>query len=304
MTKFILRRLYQSVFVIFGVITAVFIIMQFAGDPVQLYLPPSTPEEMVDEYREELGLNDPLFKQYIDYLGGVITGDFGESLYYQESAMKLVLERFPATLGLTVMSITFALLIGIPAGIISATKRNSKSDFFIRIIAFLGQCTPQFWLGIVLILIFSVNLNLLPTSGSGSFQHIILPALSLGVFVAATITRLLRSSMIEVLHQEYITVAKAKGLRRNVLILKHALKNALGSVITILGLQFASLLGGSVIIETVFSWPGIGSLAIDSIYNRDFTIVESVVILAAITFVLINLIVDILYIAINPRIKY
>jgi len=304
LTKFILNRLYQSVFVIFGVITVVFIVMQFAGDPVQLYLPPSTPDDMIDEYREEMGLNDPVFKQYIDFLSGVVKGDFGESMYYHESAMGLVLERFPATLGLTIMAMAIALLIGVPAGIISAVNRNSKFDFLIRVLAFIGQCTPQFWLGIVLILIFSVNLGLMPTSGSGSFAHILLPSVSLGLFVAATITRLLRSGMIEVMHQEYITVAKAKGLRRNALILRHALKNAMSSVITILGLQFAGLLGGSVIIETVFSWPGIGSLVIDSIYNRDFAVVQAVVVLAAVTFVLINLIVDILYSTINPRVKY
>lgn len=304
MPKFILNRLFQSIFVIIGVTFVVFIVLQMAGDPVMLFLPPTATTEMVEEYREALGFNDPIIIQYLRFLGKAAIGDFGHSFYFNQPALELLLERLPATLELTAAGLIMAILIGVPAGIISAVMRNSKTDFVIRILALLGQCVPVFWLGIMLIMIFSVQLNWLPTSGRGTFLHLLMPAFALGLFTSVSITRLLRSGMIETLNKEYILVARAKGLKKAVIVLKHALKNAIGSVLTILGLQIASLLGGAVIIETIFAWPGIGRLAIQSISNRDFAVVEVVVILMAVSFVLINLLVDICYALINPRIRY
>ncbi len=281
----------------------VFLILHIAGDPVQLFLPPGASTEMIEEYRQALGLNDPIWVQYLRFLKGLVVGDFGKSFYYNEPAMKLVMERFPATLQLTFASMIMTIAIGFPAGIISAVMRNSKTDFVIRILALLGQCVPVFWIGILLIILFSVKLHWLPTSGRGTFLHLLMPAFALGMYSAATTTRLLRSSMLEILNKEYILVARAKGLHPYFVILKHALKNAVSAVLTVLGMHIAGLLGGAVITETVFAWPGIGRLAVQSINNRDFAVVEAVVILISVSYVTINLLVDICYAIINPRIK-
>jgi len=304
MARYILRRLWQSLIVLIGVTLIVFLVLHLSGDPVLLILPPSASMEQVEEFRESMGFNDPLFVQYARFLKGAMTLDFGDSYYYDEPAMDLVLERFPATIKLAAAALIIALIVGIPAGIISATRRNSKTDTVIRTLALLGQCVPIFALGLLLIIIFSIKLQWLPAAGSDSFLSLIIPAVSLGVFTAATITRLLRSSMLDVLGKEYIDVAKAKGLYRGKIVMKHAFKNAFSPVLTVLGLQIAALLGGSVITETVFSWPGIGRLAVQSIYNRDFMVVEAVVFVMAITFILVNLIVDVCYSFLNPRIKY
>lgn len=304
MFRYILQRLYQSIFVVIGVTLVVFLVLQLAGDPVLLFLPPGATAEVVEEYRQSLGFNDPLYVQYFRFLSGAVTGDFGKSYYYNQPAMQMVLERLPATVELTIAGMLVAILWGLPAGIVSAVKRNTQADMVIRIFALLGQCVPVFWLGIMMILLFSVELHWLPTSGRGTLAQLIMPAVSLGLFTSATITRLLRSAMIEILNKEYILVARAKGLSKKIVVLKHALKNAVSSVLTILGLQVAALLGGAVITETVFAWPGIGRLAVQSIYNRDFSVVEAVVVLMAVSFVLINLLVDICYAVIDPRIRY
>lgn len=304
MLRYVLQRLYQSIFVIVGVTLVVFLVLQLAGDPVLLFLPPGAPMEMAEEYREALGFNDPLYVQYFHFLAGAVNGDFGTSYYYKQPAMKMVLERLPATVELTLAGMIVAILWGVPAGIISAIKRNTRTDLIIRVIALLGQCIPVFWLGIMMIFLFAVELHWLPTSGRGTLAQLVMPAISLGLFTSATITRLLRSSMIEILNKEYILVARAKGLSKKLVVLKHALKNAVSSVLTILGLQVAALLGGAVITETVFAWPGIGRLAVQSIYNRDFSVVEAVVVLMAVSFVLVNLLVDICYAIIDPRIRY
>jgi len=300
---YILHRFYQSLLVIVGVTLVTFLILHFLGDPVQLLLPPGASAEMMDRHREQLGLNDPLPLQYLRMLSGLVAGDIGDSYYYKESALAVVLERFPATLELTAAGLVMALVLGIPAGIVSAMFHNKKTDYGIRILALLGQCVPIFWVGILLIILFAVTLHWLPTSGRGSWQQVILPAFALGLYPAAAIIRLLRSSMLEVLNKPYILVARAKGLSKRSIILKHSLKNALSSVVTVLGLHIADMLGGAIVIETVFAWPGIGRLAIQSINNRDFTVVVGVVILVAICYVVINLLVDIVYAILNPRIK-
>lgn len=303
MLLFLLNRLYQSIYVILGVTLVVFLILHIAGDPVQLFLPPGATTEMIEEYRQALGLNDPIYIQYFNFIKGIAVGDFGKSFYYNESAMHLVMERFPATLELTAASVVMTIIVGFPAGIISAVMRNSKTDFAIRMMALIGQCVPVFWIALLLIIVFSVKLHILPTSGRGTLLHLIMPAFALGLYSAASTARLLRSSMLEVLSKDYILVARAKGLSKKVVILKHTLKNAVSAVMTVLGMHIAGLLGGAVITETVFAWPGIGRLAIQSINNRDFAVVEAVVILIAVSYVAINLLVDICYAIINPRIK-
>lgn len=258
----------------------------------------------MDILRQEMGFNDPLPQQYLRFLKGAVVGDFGTSYYYNEPAMRVVMERVPATLELAVAALAIAVVLGIPAGVLSAVKRNSLSDGVIRVLALLGQCLPAFWLGIMLIMVFSVNLGWLPTGGnSEGWRSLIMPAFTLGLFSAATICRLLRSNMIEVLGKEYIDVARAKGLRGSVVVMKHAFKNAFSSILTMLGMQFASLLGGSVITETVFAWPGIGRLVIQSIQSSDFAVVECIVFLLAVVFVVINFVVDVLYSVINPRVR-
>ena len=303
MFRYIVKRLAQSVVAIIGITLVVFIVLHLSGDPVELMVPPSASRADMDRLREEMGFNDPLLIQYSRFLMGIAKGDFGMSYNYNEPALDVVMERIPATVKLTAVALVISLLLGIPAGIISAIKRNSRLDAAIRSLALLGQCLPAFWLGIMLIMLFSVKLKLLPTSGNDSWKSIIMPAFTMGVYTAATITRLLRSNMIEVMNKEYIDTAKAKGLGRGSVVMKHAFKNAFSSIMTVIGLQVASLLGGSAIVETVFAWPGIGRLAVQSITNSDFYVVETIVFMMAIAFVLINFIVDILYGVINPRIK-
>lgn len=303
MGSYILKRLAQSVFVVLGITVVVFCVLHLSGDPVQLMVPPSASQAEVEKMRQTMGFNDPLYVQYFRFLAGAAAGDFGQSYYYNEPAMKVVLERLPATAMLASAAMLIALLVSIPAGIISAVKRNSKADSLIRSLALLGQCIPSFWLGIMLILLFSVQLHLLPTGGNQTSSSIIMPAITLGCFSAASITRILRSSMIEIMGKEYITVAVSKGLPERIVIMKHAFKNAFSSIMTMVGMQFASLLGGSVITETVFSWPGVGRLIVQSITNNDFMVVEATVVLLACAFVVINFIVDVLYCVINPRIR-
>lgn len=304
MAKYLLKRLGQSLIAIIGITVVVFLILHLTGDPVELMVSPTTSREQMDILREQMGYNDPLYEQYFRFVKGAVVGDFGTSYYYNQPAMQVVLERVPATMTLAVAALGICIVLGIPAGIISAIKRNSKTDGVIRVLALLGQCMPAFWLGIMLIMLFSVQLRLLPTGGADQgLRSLIMPAFTLGLFSAATICRLLRSNMIEVMSKEYIDVAKAKGLRQRAVIWKHAFKNALSSIITMLGMQFASLLGGSVITETVFAWPGIGRLVIQSISNSDFAVVECIVFLMAVVFVVINFVVDILYCVINPRVR-
>ena len=299
MGKYLLKRLWQSVIAILGITVVVFVILHLTGNPVELMVSPTTPKEEMEILAEKMGFNDPLPVQYVRFLKGALVGDFGTSYYYNEPAMQVVLERAPATLTLACAALLICVVLGV-----SAVKRNSVSDAIIRVLALLGQCMPAFWLGMMLIMFFAVKLQWLPTGGADEgLRSLILPAFTLGLFSAATICRLLRSNMIEVLGKEYIDVCKAKGLPARKVISKHALKNALSSILTMLGMQFASLLGGSVITETVFAWPGVGRLVIQSITTSDFAVVECVVFLMAVVFVVINFVVDILYCVINPRIR-
>lgn len=304
MLRYIIKRIGQSIIVLLGITLVVFVVMNLTGDPLDFILPPGTTPEVYAQYEEELGYDRPIMVQYGRFLLNALKGDFGESHYYKQPAMEVVLQRVPATVQLALTALALSILIGVSLGILSAVKRGTVLDGGVRFFALMGQCIPIFWLGMMLMLVFSIWLKWLPTYGNQSLKHLILPAVALSANSCASIVRLVRSGMIDVMGQEYITVARAKGVKEFMVVMKHAFKNSLSSVLTILGLQLASLLGGSLVTENVFSWPGLGRLLQQSVLNRDFTVVEAAVLLIACTFVGVNLLVDLLYAIINPRIKY
>ena len=303
MSVYLLRRLAQSVLVLLGVSFVVFFILYLTGDPALVLLPPDVTAEDIRKFREEMGFNDPFIVQYGRFLGGALRGDFGQSVRHGEPAFPLVLERLPATFQLSGAALLVALVLAIPAGVLSAVRRNTLTDYVATVFALLGQSMPTFWLGIMLILVFSVQFNLLPSSGRGGLEHLVLPAVTLGLFTTARITRLTRSGMLEVLNQDYIRTARAKGVSGRPVVWKHAFKNAAIPIVTIVGIELGTLLGGSVITETIFAWPGVGRLSVQAIYNRDYPVVQAAVFLLASTFVLVNLVVDLLYTYLDPRIR-
>jgi ABC-type dipeptide/oligopeptide/nickel transport system permease component len=303
MRVYLLRRFLQSLLVLLGVSFVVFGILFLTGDPALVLLPPDASIEDVAKFREVMGFNDPFFVQYGRFLFGAVRGDFGQSIRHGEPAFALVMERMPATFELSGAALAIALCLAIPAGIVSAVRRNSVLDYVSTVVALLGQSMPTFWLGIMLILFFSVQLNLLPSSGRGGWQHMLLPAVTLGLFTTARITRLTRSGMLEVLNQDYIRTARAKGVANPPVVWTHALKNAAIPIVTIVGIELGTLLGGSVITETIFAWPGVGRLSVQAIYNRDYPVVQAAVFTLSATFVLVNLVVDLLYTYLDPRIR-
>jgi peptide/nickel transport system permease protein len=300
---YLLRRLAQSLLVLFGISFVVFLILHLTGDPTLVLLPPDASPEDVIRFRQAMGFNDAFLVQYVRFLGGALRGDFGQSLRHGEPAFALVVERMPATFELAGAGLVLALALAIPAGIVSAVRRNTSVDYVSTVVALLGQSMPTFWLGIMLILLFSVRWNLLPSSGRGTLDHLVLPALTLGLFTTARITRLTRSGMLEALSQDYIRTARAKGVADPPIVWKHALKNAAIPIVTIVGIELGTLLGGSVITETIFAWPGVGRLSVQAIYNRDYPVVQAAVFLLASTFVVVNLAVDVVYTYLDPRIR-
>ena len=304
MLKFIGKRVLMLIPVLIGVSLIVFTLMQLSpGDPAMIILGAQAAPEDIAILREEMGLNDPLVVQFFRFLLGMFRLDFGTSYKDGMPVLTKLLEALPYTAQLTFSAVLLALLVGIPAGIISATKQYSIFDRIATVAALIGFSTPNFWLSIMLILVFSVNLQWLPVSGTGSILHLVLPSIALGLQSAAVFTRMTRSSMLEVLNMDYIRTARAKGLSERVVILKHALKNALIPVITVVGLQIGLLFGGAILTETVFAWPGVGRLMIDSIRAKDTPVVQGGVIFTASIFVFINLLVDILYAYVDPRVK-
>jgi peptide/nickel transport system permease protein len=303
MTRFIIRRLLRTLIVVWGVVTVVFIIIRLSGDPIALMVAPETPTADVEALREQMGLNDPLYVQYLVYIRNLIQGDFGTSLRFNEDALGVVVERIPVTLKIAAAAFAVAVVVALPVGILSAVRPNSLIDQLAMILALIGQAVPTFFLGIVLILVFAVRFRWFPTSGIESPLGYVLPAITLGAFAMASITRLTRAAMLEVLNQDYVRTARAKGLSAPIVINRHALRNALVPVITIMGLQFGALLGGSVVTETVFSLPGMGRLIIQAIGNRDYPVVQAGVFLIAISFVLVNFVVDLFYAVLDPRIR-
>jgi peptide/nickel transport system permease protein len=294
--------LYATV-VLLGVSVAVFFLIRIGGDPSALFLPPEAPVEEIQRFRHLMGFDRPLLVQYFEFLGRAVQGDFGMSLRYEQPAMSLVLERVPATLELGGMAFVMSLAVAIPLAILAAANRGSAIDRASLLISLIGQSFPAFWLAIMLILLFSETFYILPPSGRGGWQHLIMPAIVLATYSTAIITRLLRSSMIEVLQSDYVRTARGKGVRESRIILSHALRNAAIPTLTVIGLQVGALLGGAVITEEVFAYPGIGRLAIQAIANRDFTVVQAFVLFMAVVIVAINLLVDLSYGFLDPRLR-
>jgi peptide/nickel transport system permease protein len=289
LAAFLLHRLLLAVVVLVGVSLVVYLCLFLTGDPAALMLPPDASREEILQFRRAMGFDDPWLVQYLRWIGRIVLhGDFGTSLRFERPVGPLILERLPATALLAVAALAWSTLVGFVLGVVAAIRRGGVVDFLVRAVALSGQAVPVFWLGLLLILFVSLRLRLLPTGGYGEVRHLILPAISLGAYYMSAVTRLVRASLIEALDQDYVRTAR---------------RNALIPVVTVQAMYFASLLGGALVTEIVFSWPGIGRLAVQAIQNRDFPLAQSIVLLAATVFVLTNLLVDILYVVLNPRIR-
>jgi peptide/nickel transport system permease protein len=298
---YLFSRLAQTALVVALALTAVFFMVRLSGDPVLLFLPMDIQAKDLDEYRQRLGFNDPLLVQYARFVSGALRGDFGESLRYKQDALTLVLERLPATLGLAAAALALTFCLAVPIGVISAVRRGSALDFLGMTLAVLGQAIPGFWLGLMLIYVFSVRLGWLPTGGTGGLAHLIMPCIVLAAFYAARMARLTRSSVLDILNEEFVLTARAKGLAELRVIGKHALKNAAIPIVTLAGLETGQLLGGAVIAETIFAWPGVGRLTVQALQNRDFPVALAAVFVISVSYTLINLLVDLLYGWLDPR---
>ncbi|WP_413728081.1 ABC transporter permease [Sodalis sp. RH19] len=303
MAKYILSRLLEALAAVFGLVTLIFLVSRLLGDPVSLLLPQGASAADLQALREQLGLQRPLLEQYLRFLGHALAGDFGQSFFYQHSALGIVLERMPATLLLAALSAVTGILAGCLAGLIAALYRNSVWEFLVLTLAMLGQATPAFWLAIMLILVFCVDLGWLPTGGTGSPLHLILPTAVMSIFVAANITRLFRSSLLDVMSEDYIRTAHAKGLPPRVIMTWHMARNAMLPVVTMSGLLVGEMLGGSVVVETIFSWPGVGRLIVEAVANRDFPVIQAGVMVVSCLFLLVSLGVDLLYSLLDPRVR-
>jgi ABC-type dipeptide/oligopeptide/nickel transport system permease component len=304
LTEYVLKRLVQVPITLVVVTAVVFVLLHLAGNLVDLLLPLDASAAQRAALTHELHLDEPLPVQYLRFLGALAQGDFGTSLFYQRPAILVVLDRLPASLELAAAGILIAIVTGIGFGILSGVREGSATDTVISAVTVLGQSMPSFWLGLMLILLLAVNLHLLPTGGRGQPTQIIMPAITLAAFLAPQILLLTRSSLLEVLNEPYITVAWSKGLPSRIVILRHALRNALNPVIASVGLQFGSLMGGAVITETVFAWPGLGQLSVQAIFSRDLPVVEASVVVLAIGVLLANLAVDVINAQVDPRIRY
>lgn len=306
MTQYIIRRLLQAILVIVGVLTVVFIILRLTGDPVRLMLGENADEAAITYMTHQLGLDRPLYVQYFSYMGNVARGDFGNSIAQAgQPALPIVLSRYPATLRLALLALAYSVTLAMIFGIVSAIYRYSVFDNGVMFLALFGQSVPNFWLGIMLILIFAVNLGWLPSQGSDGWnpRYILLPMLTLAAPGLARLTRLVRSGMLDVMGQDYVRTARAKGLKESRVVFGHALKNAAIPLVTIIGLDLGVLLGGAVVTEQIFEWPGVGKEVITAINRRDFPVVQAAVFVIATSFVLINLLVDLLYTWLDPRVR-
>jgi len=286
------------------VVTAVvFTLLHVSGDPAYILLAPEATAEQRAAFRAEYGLDRPLWVQYGRYLGRLAQGDFGQSLSFQTPAAAVALARLPATLELTLAAMLLAVLVSIPAAVLAAVRRGSLFDRLMMALTLLGQAVPTFWLGMVMILLLAVRFHLFPASGRGSALHLVMPATALALWLTALLARVTRSEMIEALQQDYVRTARAKGLAESGIAARHALKNALLPVITVIGLQFGGLLGGAVMTETVFAWPGVGTMILDAILKKDFPVVLAGVVTVAVGFIVVNLLLDLLYTVLDPRLR-
>jgi peptide/nickel transport system permease protein len=305
MLQYIAKRLLSTIPVLIGISLLLFLMLRsLPGDPAQVLAGQMATPEEVENIRHQLGLDQPLYKQYILFLGRLARLDLGRSARTQNPVIQEVWARLPNTLLLAVVAITLACLFGIPAGIISAVRPYSWIDYLVTSMGLFGISMPVFWLGLMLVVIFSVILQWLPAGGTGSWKNVIMPSFTLASFVVAFIARMTRSTMMETLSQDYVTTARSKGLKEEVVVIKHALKNALIPIITVVGLQFGLLLGGAVLTETVFAWPGIGRLIVDSILARDYPMIQGVILIFGLLYILVNLLVDLIYAYVDPRIRY
>jgi peptide/nickel transport system permease protein len=305
MSRYVLRRILQSIVVLIGVSIVVFLLARLApGDPATLMLAETASPDQIAAAREHYGFNDPLYEQYWLFISRAVQGDFGDSLYYKEPALGVVMEAFPETAKLAFVAFLLAVGIALPLGVLAAIKRDTIWDFLAVGLSVLGQAAPSYWIGILLILFFSVRLQWLPSSGDYGPEYIILPAITLAALLMAVLTRLTRAGMLDVLSEDYVRTARSKGLQEQSVLVRHALRNAMIPLITVMGLQLGSLLGGTVIVEQVFAWPGVGRLAINAISARDYPVIQAVVFIVSVVFVLVNLAVDLLYGVLDPRIRH
>jgi peptide/nickel transport system permease protein len=304
MRRYVLGRLVQTALTLIGVSVIVFGLARLSGDPVNLMAPPEASAEDLERLRAKLGLAEPLGVQYARFVSDAVRGDFGDSIRWQVPAMSLILERFPATLLLAGTSLALGVALAIPAGVLAAVRQSTFLDTAARLVALAGQSMPTFWLGLLLILAFAFYLPLLPTSGIGGPAHLVLPSITLGAFVAASIMRVTRSAMLDVLASDYVRTARSKGLAERVVVWKHAFRNAAIPIVTITALQAATVLRGAVVTETVFAWPGVGKIAVDAVYARDFPLVQAAVLFTAAVFTGVNLLTDLLYVRLDPRVSF
>lgn len=303
MVGFIIRRILTASLVVLGVSIVVFCLTFLSGDPAILMLPANATAVEVRELRQRMGYDDPIIVQYGRYLNRAVRGDFGMSIIHRQPALPLILDRLPATLELTIASMILAVGIAVPLGVMSAVNRGQFLDMGGMFVALIGQSVPSFWLAIMMIYLFAVTLGLLPTSGRGGIAHLVMPAVAISIGLMALLTRLVRSTMLEVLSEDYVRTARAKGLREFSVVGGHALRNALIPLVTVVGLQFGYILGTAVVIETVFTWPGVGLFTIQAITNRDYPVVQASVFVLATAIVLINLTVDLVYGLLDPRMR-
>ena len=303
MLKYLVGRLISAAVTLVVVSVVVFVVARLTGDPVRLLLPVEASSEEVARMRQQLGLDQPLPIQYLQFASRAIQGDLGNSLRYRRPALDVIVERLPSTAALAAAAMAIALAIAIPTGIVSAVSRGGVLDTLARGLSLLGQALPAYWLGIMLIIVFAVWLRWLPAAGAGTPAHLVLPAITLGLWPTARISRVLRASLLESLNGDYVRTARAKGLAESRVVLRHALANALLPTVTVVGLSFGIVFGGAIITETVFAWPGVGRLLLDAVSQRDFPLVQGIVLTFAAVFLLINLGVDLLYGALDPRVR-
>lgn len=303
MRRYLLARLAQTVLVVFLSLTAVFGMVRLTGDPVLLFMPMDIQAKDVEEFRERLGFNDPLAVQYTRFLAAAVRGDFGDSLRYRRDAFALVLERVPATLLLAGAALGLTLVVAVPLGVLTAVRRDTAFDHVGTVVTVLGQATPGFWLGLMLIYVFAVQLRWLPTGGMGTAAHVVMPAVVLAAFYSARVARLTRSAVLDALGEDYVLTARAKGLAETRVIGKHTLRNSAIPIITLAGLEAGQLLGGAVVTETIFAWPGLGRLTVQALLNRDFPVVMAAVSFTSIVYTLMNLLVDVAYGWLDPRVR-
>jgi peptide/nickel transport system permease protein len=303
MTRLILRRMLRAVAALLVVTAVVFTLLHASGDPAYILLTPEATAEDRAAFRHEYGLDRPLWVQYTRYLGRLAQGDFGQSLSFRISAASVALERLPATLELTLAAMLLSVLVSVPAAVLAAARRGTLYDRALMAVTLIGQTVPTFWLGMVMILVLAVRIHLFPASGRGTWLHLVMPATALALWLTALLARVTRSEMIEALEQDYVRTARAKGLGERGVAARHALKNALLPIITVMGLQFGGLLGGAVMTETVFAWPGVGTMILDAIVKKDFPVVLAGVVIVAVGFIIVNLVLDVLYTVLDPRLR-